>query len=163
MFCISAEWVKNICKLYIRSYRPLDQGDSPVKNFTDCPQWIGTFCFYSGVLDFWFISSDPTMCLNYANKLTECYFLVKDASCIIMRSVISWEYKHVSNKLAEFSFLFFKWWMGFHSFSEEPFISMFLSGKIQIFFVLYVILSPLEANMLPPPSFADQILFRRTV
>lgn len=65
-------------------------------------QWIGTVGFYSGVLDFWFISSDPTMCLNYANKSTQFYFLVKDASCIIMGFVVSWEYKHGSNKLAGF-------------------------------------------------------------
>lgn len=136
MFCISAEWVKNICKLYIRSYRPLGQGDSPVKNFTDCPQWIGTFCFYSGVLDFWFISSDPTMCLNYANKLTECYFLVKDASCIIMRSVISWEYKHVSNKLAEFFPFCFSngGWDFIHSLKSPSYLCSYLEkSKYSLF------------------------------
>ena len=53
--------------------------------------------------------------------------------------------------------------MGFHSFSEGPFISMLLSGKILIVFVLYVIRSPVEANTLPPPSFADEILFWRAV
>ena len=74
----------------------------PLKTSLTVHSGLGRSAFNSGALDFWFISSDPTMCLNYANKLTQFYFLVKDASCIIMGFVVSWEYKHGSNKLAGF-------------------------------------------------------------
>ena len=99
-------------------------------------QWIGTFCFYSRVLDFWFISSDPTMCLNYANKLTECYFLVKDASCIIMGFVVSWEYKHGSNKLAEFLLFCFSngWWDFIHSLKGPSYLCSYVEkSKYSLF------------------------------
>lgn len=86
-----------------------------------------------------------------------------------MQAVLLWDLwfpgsiNTASNKLAGFLLFVFKWLMDFIHSLKGPFISMLLSGKIQIVFVLYAIRSPVEANnTLPPPSFADD-LFGRAV
>ena len=58
----------------------------PLKTSLTVHSGLGRSAFNSGVLDFWFISSDPTMCLNYANKLTQFYFLVKEVNAILLLS-----------------------------------------------------------------------------